>query len=127
MDCPRCTVELAAITRDESSIHRCSECGGLWVDGGDLSKILLHANLPALTAIGGSINVDELTGTCPACSVDLVVVEGGEKLALHYDTCESCGGLWVEGEDVEDVPETITYDEAAKELAGFFKDFAKKK
>jgi Zn-finger nucleic acid-binding protein len=127
MDCPRCTVELAAITRDESSIYRCSECGGLWVDGGDLSKILLHANLPALTAIGGSINVDELTGTCPACSVDLVVVEGGEKLALHYDTCESCGGLWVDGEDVDEVPETISYAEAAKELAGFFKDFAKKK
>jgi Zn-finger nucleic acid-binding protein len=127
MDCPRCTVELAAITRDESNIYRCSDCGGLWVDGGDLSKILLHANLPALTAIGGQINVDELTGTCPACNVDLVVVEGGEKRSLHYDTCESCGGLWVDGEDVDEVPETIEYKEAAAELAAFFKDFARKK
>jgi hypothetical protein len=55
------------------------------------------------------------------------VVEGGEKLSLHYDTCESCGGLWVEGEDVEKVPETITFKEASTELAGFFRAFAKKK
>jgi Zn-finger nucleic acid-binding protein len=127
MDCPRCSVELAAITQEDSSVNRCAECGGLWVDGSDLTKILLHANLPALTAIGGQINVDELAGTCPACSVDLVVVEGGEKRSLHYDTCESCGGLWVEGEDVEEVPETISFKEASAELAGFFRAFAKKK
>jgi Zn-finger nucleic acid-binding protein len=127
MDCPRCSVELTAITQDDSAVNRCSECGGLWVDGNDLTKILLHANLPALNAIGGQINVDVLAGTCPACSVDLVVVEGGEKLSLHYDTCESCGGLWVEGEDVDDVPETIDFKAAGAELAGFFRAFAKNK
>ena len=127
MDCPRCSVELSAINREDGVISRCSTCGGLWVDGTDLNKILLHANLPALSAIGGQINVEEMTGQCPACSVDLVVVEGGEKHALSYDTCESCGGLWVDGEDTETVPETVTWDAAAKELAGFFKDFSKKK
>ena len=127
MDCPRCSVELTAITQDDSAVNRCSECCGLWVDRNDLTKILLHANLPALTAIGGQINVDELAGTCPACNVDLVVVDGGEKLSLHYDTCESCGGLWVEGEDVDDVPEAITFQEAGTELAGFFRAFAKNK
>ena len=127
MDCPRCSVELAAITHDESSINRCSECGGLWVDGTDLSKILLHANLPALTAIGGSINVEEMSGQCPACAVDLVVVEGGEKRSLHYDTCESCGGIWVDGEDVDEVPESISWGDASHELAGFFRAFSRKK
>lgn len=127
MDCPRCSVELSAITQDESAINRCSECGGLWVDGTDLNKILLHNNLPALTSIGGQINVDELAGMCPACNVDLVVVEGGEKLSLHYDTCESCGGIWVEGEDADEVPETIDFKAAGSELAAFFKAFAKKK
>jgi Zn-finger nucleic acid-binding protein len=127
MDCPRCSVELAAIPHDDSAINRCAECGGLWVDGTDLSKILLHHNLPALTVIGGQINVEEMAGQCPACAVDLVAVEGGEKRSLHYDTCESCGGIWVEGEDVDEVPETITWEQASKELAGFFKIFAYKK
>ncbi len=127
MDCPRCSVELAAIAHDDSAINRCSECGGLWVDGTDLSKILLHANLPALTAIGGQANVEEMTGLCPACSVDLVVIEGGERRALQYDTCESCGGIWVDGEDVDEVPESITWADASNELVGLFLAFGKKK
>jgi Zn-finger nucleic acid-binding protein len=127
MDCPRCSVELAAITHEDSAVNRCAECGGLWVDGTDLNKILLHNNLPAITAIGGQVNVDELTGMCPACTVDMVVVEGGEKQALHYDTCEACGGIWIEGMDVEEVPATASWKEASLELAGFFKDFARNK
>jgi Zn-finger nucleic acid-binding protein len=127
MDCPRCSVELGVVTHEESAVHRCAECGGLWVDGADLNKILLHSNLPAITSIGGQVNVDELAGMCPACNVDLVVVEGGEKLALHYDTCESCGGIWVEGEDVDEVPETIGWKDVSTELAGFFRDFSHKK
>jgi Zn-finger nucleic acid-binding protein len=118
---------MSEITRDESTLQRCADCGGLWVDVTDLNKVLLHANLPALTAIGGTINVDEIAGMCPACNVDLVVVEGGEKRSLHYDTCESCGGIWIEGLDQEEVAETATWDEASTEVVGFFRSFARKK
>ena len=48
MDCPRCSVEMSEIPREDGSLQRCAECGGLWVDVTDLNKILLHANLPAL-------------------------------------------------------------------------------
>jgi Zn-finger nucleic acid-binding protein len=126
MDCPRCTVEMAEIPGDDGTMHRCSDCGGLWIDVADLNKILLHANLTALSAIGGWVNVDEIAGQCPACNVDLVVVEGGEKRSLHYDTCESCGGIWVEGPDEEDVPETQSWSEAATEIVAFYKVFRKK-
>ena len=80
MDCPRCAVELQQIARDDSIIHRCGECGGLWVDVTDMNKILLHANLPALTAIGGEVNADEIAGMCPACNVDLVTGVGATTL-----------------------------------------------
>ena len=93
MDCPRCSVELNEISQGDSTLQRCCECGGLWVDVADLNKMLLHANLPSLPAIGGYVNPDEIAGMCPACHVDLVAVEGGEKRMLHYDTCESCGGI----------------------------------
>jgi Zn-finger nucleic acid-binding protein len=63
---------------------------------------------------------------CPACQVDLVAVEGGEKRSLHYDTCESCGGIWVEGPDVDEIPETLTYKEAVQEIVDFYRKFRKK-
>lgn len=128
MDCPRCTVEMAEVPGDDSTMHRCGDCGGLWVDVADLNRFLLHANLPALSGIGGQVNPDEMAGQCPACNVDLVVVEGGEKRALHYDTCESCGGIWLEGpDDDEEVPESMDWKTAQASIVGFYKRFAKKK
>jgi Zn-finger nucleic acid-binding protein len=126
MDCPRCTVEMSEIKREDGTLLRCADCGGLWVDVTDLNKILLHANLPALSAIGGYVNADEITGMCPACNVDMVVVEGGERRSLSYDTCESCGGIWVDGEEDEPAAE-LDWNTAAKQIVRFFKPFAKKK
>jgi len=126
MDCPRCSVELSEITREDGSLQRCAECGGLWVDVTDLNKILLHANLPALSTLGGWVNADEMTGMCPACKVDLVVVEGGEKRSVAYDTCESCGGIWVDG-DEDDPAAELDWKGAEKQIVGFFRLFAKKK
>jgi Zn-finger nucleic acid-binding protein len=126
MDCPRCNVELSEISRDEGTLQRCADCGGLWVDVTDLNKILLHANLPALSALGGFVNVDEITGMCPACNVDMVVVEGGEKRSVSYDTCESCGGIWVDSEE-DEPPAEIDSNTAEKQIVRFFKRFAKKK
>ena len=127
MDCPRCAVELTEISHDDRAIHRCAECGGLWVDVADLNKILLHANLPALSALGGFANPDEIAGMCPACQVDLVAVEGGEKRSLHYDTCESCGGIFLEGPDADEVPAEMDWKGAEGDIVGFFRKFAKKK
>jgi Zn-finger nucleic acid-binding protein len=127
MDCPRCTVELTEIPGDDGTMHRCNDCGGLWVDPADLNRLLLHANLPALSGIGGFVNPDEITGHCPACNVDLVVVEGGEKRALHYDTCEACGGIWLEGPDDDvEVPESMDWKTASGEIVAFYKRFRKK-
>jgi Zn-finger nucleic acid-binding protein len=127
MDCPRCSVELSEISREESALHRCGECGGLWIgEVADLNKILLHANLPALSAISGYVNADEISGMCPACNVDLVVVEGGEKRgAMSYDTCESCGGIWIDSDADEPAPE-LDWKGATGEIVDFFRRFSKK-
>ncbi len=128
MDCPRCSVEISEIARDNGALQRCAECGGFWVgDVADLNKILLHANLPALSSIGGFVNAEEMTGLCPACSVDLVVVENAEKRATEsYDTCEACGGIWIDSDADEPAPE-IDAKKAAQEIVTFFQRFSKKK
>jgi Zn-finger nucleic acid-binding protein len=126
MDCPRCSVEMTEIAGDDSVMQRCSDCGGLWVDVSDVNRFLVHGNLPALTSIGGWLNAEVMAGQCPACQVDLVEIEGGEKKSLRYDTCESCGGIWIDGPEEGDIPETIEWKDAAKEIVGFYRRFAKK-
>jgi Zn-finger nucleic acid-binding protein len=128
MDCPRCSVELNEIARENGALQRCAECGGLWLgDVTDLNKILLHANLPALSSIPGFVNAEELTGPCPACNVDMVVVDNHEKRATEsYDTCESCGGIWVDGINDEPAP-TVDAKTADAEIVTFFRRFANNK
>jgi Zn-finger nucleic acid-binding protein len=126
MDCPRCSVEMSEVAGNESTLQWCQDCGGFWVDVADVNRILIHANLPSLTALGGRLNPDEMVGQCPACHVDLVAVEGGDKRSLHYDSCESCGGIWVEGPEEGDLPESIDWPTASKELVKFYRSFAKR-
>jgi Zn-finger nucleic acid-binding protein len=123
MDCPVCEVEMIAVESDDQTLRKCGECGGLWVDVSDLNRLLLHNNLPGLETLGGKVDADAMTGQCPECHVDLVRVVGGEKNhPLSYDTCESCGGTFLESE----FKDAADLKAAQQEIVAFFKDFSGK-
>lgn len=114
MDCPRCAVEMVQLEGEEANLSRCPECAGVWLDIAEVNRLLLRHNMPGLESLGGFPNVDESVGQCPECQVDLVAVEGGEHRSMHYDTCEVCGGIYLE---------TDTESESLKEAAAAIVDF----
>ena len=120
MDCPSCSVEMVKLDGDDPALHKCGECGGLWVDVADLNRMLLHHNLPGLETLGGKVNPDEMVGQCPQCQVDLVRVDGGTKQDPRgYDMCESCGGVFIESDE----DDHADYERAKKEIINFFNKF----
>lgn len=124
MECPSCNAEMADLEGDGTTLRKCSECGGLWIDVADLNRVLLHNNLPGLESLGGKVDAEALTGQCPECLVDLVRITGGDRHhPLSYDTCESCGGTFLESE----FKETSDAKAAFQEIVGFFKGFNSKK
>lgn len=40
MNCPRCNSTLAELDRDGITIDRCERCRGIWLDRGELEKLL---------------------------------------------------------------------------------------
>jgi Zn-finger nucleic acid-binding protein len=123
MDCPGCNVEMTSLEGDDTALSKCGECGGLWIDVADLNRVLLHNNLPGLETLGGKVDADALSGQCPQCQVDLVSIEGGARNhVLTYDTCESCGGIFLESEftDVSDGKAALA------EIVDFFLHFSGK-
>src|SRR5262249_7922656 len=99
MDCPSCNVEMADLAGDEMALRKCGNCGSLGIDVADLNRVRLHNNLPGLESLGGKVDAEALTGQCPECQVDLIrVAGGGRQHPLQYDTCESCGGIFLESE-----------------------------
>ena len=124
MDCPRDNVEMVELTEGgERLLFRCGECGGLWLDVADLNRILLHAGLPTLEAMGGRANPDEDAGECPVDNVALLAIESQHKRnPLRYETCESCGGIWLESADFDTEGETAK--ELTKGIVDFFRQFS---
>jgi Zn-finger nucleic acid-binding protein len=115
---------MANLEGEDTTVGKCGSCGGLWIDVADLNRVLLHHNMPGLDSLGGRMQPEALTGQCPECQVDLVSVEGGDRHhPLHYDTCESCGGIFLESEfkDASDIRA------AHEEIVDFFHRFSNKK
>jgi Zn-finger nucleic acid-binding protein len=124
MDCPGCNVEMSELEGDGTTLRKCSDCGGLWIDVADLNRVLLHNNLPGLESLGGRVNTDALTGQCPECHVDLVQISGGQKQhPQSYDTCESCGGIFLESEFKDATDSQVAF----KEIVDFFYRFSGRK
>ncbi|MBW2991049.1 zf-TFIIB domain-containing protein [Candidatus Woesearchaeota archaeon] len=40
IDCPRCHVPMIKKTRMGVTIDKCKKCDGIWLDGGEIEKIL---------------------------------------------------------------------------------------
>ena len=67
-----------------------------------------------------------LAGTviAEADEIDLIRIVGGEKTApMSYDTCESCGGVFVES----DAPDVSDYAGAKNKILDFFARFSPNK
>src|SRR5947209_1078653 len=124
MDCPRDNKEMTELTDgEERLLFRCDECGGLWLDVADLNRLLLHAGLPTLEAMGGRANPEEDAGECPVDNVGLLAVQSQHKRnPLTYETCESCGGIWLESADFTEEGESS--EEMVKGIVDFYRDFS---
>ena len=126
MDCPRCSgVEMNDVLLEQDALVRiCEECSSLWIDTADLTRMLVHHNLPSIDALGGRENLEEAAGTCPEDMTDLTVIESAQNDGLAFAMCELCGGLWLsrnaEGKEfLGKKPEEIV-----EELLAFFGAFA---
>ena len=107
---------------EERVLNHCGECGGMWIDVSDLNRLLLRNNLPGLERLGGKVDQDTLSGHCPDCQVDFVrVTDGAKNDTLSYDTCESCGGIFLNS----DFGELKTVDDGERAVVDFFSRFAK--
>jgi Zn-finger nucleic acid-binding protein len=43
MNCPRCTRDLVEVDRDGITIDRCDGCRGIWLDRGELEKLIARS------------------------------------------------------------------------------------
>ena len=117
MDCPHCSEPMVTLELDDVEIDHCLECGGIWLDAGELD-ILLGASEQAgamLKSFNNAPNCAEKLRKCPICLKKMEkVLAGSETDAVLLDRCRKGDGLWFDAGELEEIFELAQFDEEHK-------------
>lgn len=105
MNCIRCKTKMRKVERDGVLVDRCPECGGIWLDSGELEMfekgarhedaVIMHQARKELLAEAKRLVT--LVGFCPKC--EKTRLHQVKKRGVEMDVCGHCGGIYFdEGE-----------------------------
>jgi uncharacterized protein len=104
MNCPKCVDErLSRMRAGELEVDHCPACGGLWLDQNELPRLLEvdAGDLRDLRRGRDATGANTRLGKCPACARGLLRVTSGIQRQVTVDKCADCGGVWLDGGELE--------------------------
>lgn len=116
LTCPNCKKELVNKIINTIELDYCENgCKGIWFDDQELSKI---RNAPS-----ENINLEDIKGQfipktreealkdqtryCPRCNVELFRYNWDMKSNIFLDSCDKCGGIWLDEGELEGMKEYL--------------------
>lgn len=99
---------------EDVEIDHCLECGGIWLDAGELELLLGDPDKAKGTL--GAFQVDskctEALRKCPICDKKMQkIIVGESKPALLIDKCRRGDGLWFDKGELHDIVDRAKLDE----------------
>ena len=124
MDCPVCKNAMITLELAEVEIDHCNNCGGIWLDRGELEILLGHSEKAA--QLLRSFRIDhkcaEKKRKCPICLKKMQkVLVGSSDHKLLIDKCTKGDGLWFDRGELQNVLKVGSFDKDNK-VAGLLTD-----
>lgn len=96
MRCPVCKSAMIVLEVQEIEIDHCLDCGGVWLDGGELELLLENAAArdALLASFAGDPESTERRRKCPICSRSMEKVTCGTDCPVLLDRCVDNDGIW---------------------------------
>ena len=113
MRCPIDNSELQSQTYEaDLTVDACSECGGMWLDRGELEAIQetkerdYSDELSRMPDLGYNayLLAQQKTGRsiqCPNCNVEMEAREYARCSQVMIDVCPQCHGIWLDKGEIE--------------------------
>ncbi len=126
MICPSCKKDLVVKNYEGVEIDLCENCKGVWLDNGELSKIveikevqfskeIIESTL-RLSSSGIPDEEIERKVLCPKCQTHLNPVNCNYSSGVIIDRCPKGHGLWLDGDELEKVQaQSERWEEKIKE------------
>jgi len=116
MDCPFCKNPMIIIELDEVETDYCADCGGIWLDAGELELLFADAaRANQLIASFRQAETDEKIHLCPIClkKMQKVVVADAQK-PIVIDRCPKGHGLWFDRGELTQILTRGDFDKEKK-------------
>lgn len=117
MDCPICKNVMITLELADVEIDHCIECGGIWLDAGELELLLGEPG--KAKQLLDSFKVDatspEKLRKCPICDRKMQkVIAGSSQPKLLIDKCRIGDGLWFDKGELQDILDRAQLDKDNK-------------
>ncbi len=100
--CGKCGEAFTTLFLDGMIVDRCSGCHGVWLDSGELDRILDHGSEHPTMLPGQNHKeapMDRLVGSCPTCRLGLETYRVPDQPA-HLEICSHCLGAWFDHDEL---------------------------
>jgi len=117
LDCPVCENAMITLELADVEIDYCTDCGGIWLDSGELE--LLLNNPERARKLLGAFRIDknctEKARRCPICLKKMQkIIVGQPPAPLLIDKCPRGDGLWFDKGELKEIVEKAQLDEESK-------------
>lgn len=96
MNCPVCRRPMVVLEIREIEVDHCIQCGGTWLDAGELDLLLEGASNreELLRGMERAKGETEAPRPCPICDKRMEKVKAGLEHDLLLDRCGAGDGIW---------------------------------
>lgn len=126
MKCPSCKEPLVILELHGVEIDHCFNCGGVWLDAGELEEIVPREKLGFLKAVEDAKKLREPILRCPVCRKKMTKVYWSVCNNIILDRCaKPDGGLWF---DKDELAELLAHclDESGREVLALMQEIFQK-
>jgi len=117
MDCPVCRNAMITLELAEVEIDYCGDCGGIWLDRGELEMLLGDAEQAGqlLGSFRAAEGCREKPRRCPICLKKMrKVLVGSANEPVLIDKCVRNDGLWFDKGELQNILNNARLDKDSK-------------
>jgi len=104
--CPKCRASMGPVEADGVEVDRCTGCGGIWFDAGELDW-LAQSEIAEVIDVGESAEgeaMNEMTRIdCPRCGRPTRHSADPYKPHIRYEICSGCEGVFLDAGEFRDL------------------------
>ncbi|MEN6386218.1 MAG: zf-TFIIB domain-containing protein [Phycisphaerales bacterium] len=105
MNCPACQNPMIVLELDMVEIDHCSQCGGIWLDSGELEQLFEDSKQAEalINSFKTRQGVAENIHQCPICLKQMEKAAASSEIII--DRCSKRHGLWFDKNELQTILE----------------------